>query len=1020
MLSRIKTLASNIGHPRHRRPSHRLCTLEQMEQRQLMAGDFAFAVNAADVAFNNQFDAIIDNNETPEVTMRQSTGAITEILSPGDRVQIDLPRVEGISAQTIHWQVTNNALPSGLRVGLRDGAWQVDGELGEDVPVGKQSFTLRGEYAGGSIDAQVHLLVDQDLNLWTQNAALLPHGLVGTPNSEEDNEQRGDEIVRRAGAFDIVGLQEVFDAWFADDVFDRVRDGARSAGFETHEGPGDAFAEISSGLLLLVDGQLSSQSDTTREFVFQEEGPGIEAWAQKGASLTTVHLGPDPNDYVYVVNTHLSAPQGSAADRAGQLQEIREFVDSHTDPRHPVIFMGDFNVRARSSEYAQMLNILGNPEDVFAGINPFTSDSTTNIYAHQWGDDPGRKTLDYILIRQGTDFGIDVDGKQREDAPFTTFKCRDGRRLPGSGWLHESSLTHQCYVSDHYGLSAEVRFVEYASLDSSSGELIIRGSDDNDSIAIDQADDTIIVSGRRGSVEFRDLFHANQVESISVHAGDGHDTINIERLAELVDLTVHAGKGNDVVHVARNSRQWSNVLGPTITTFGGDGIDNVYVHDDASNTGTSYTVSDHSINRIFASPVAYYEMEGLDLDTAKNGNTIRIESTSEDVPVRVKGGSGNDTFHIGTSSMDTIRSNVSVNGRSGWNDRMVVHDQDAYRFLNHVLPVTYEVGNGVVTHKVGLFVTRNTRLMHSGLEQIEILAGPGNDQFDLTSLRNVPSFSMDMGPGNDTLLAPRYETNSFHLTGRNSGHLNNVISFQGTENLVGGSYNDRFIVNPGASLSGSANAELGNDTLDYSWHTQDVTVNLNSGIATGIASGVAGFENVMGGYGNDTLTGSDARNILRGSYGNDEIDGLGGDDVLIGGSQNDTLVGGNDNDVLIGGLGRDNLSGNTGDDLLIAGSTSYDAIDSALLAISNEWKSSRSYTERIGNLRNGVGASGYRLDSSTVVPDRVIDQLTGGLGQDWFWNDPQANSLGFIVFDSVWDAAHDETVENRIGFMPRF
>ena len=49
----------------------------------------------------------------------------------------------------------------------------------------------------------------------------------------------------------------------------------------------------------------------------------------------------------------------------------------------------------------------------------------------------------------------------------------------------------------------------------------------------------------------------------------------------------------------------------------------------------------------------------------------------------------------------------------------------------------------------------------------------------------------------------------------------------------------------------------GTDTLTYAGTTADVTVNLATGTASGFAS-IAGIENVTGGSGNDTLTGSAA------------------------------------------------------------------------------------------------------------------------------------------------------------------
>jgi Ca2+-binding RTX toxin-like protein len=55
-----------------------------------------------------------------------------------------------------------------------------------------------------------------------------------------------------------------------------------------------------------------------------------------------------------------------------------------------------------------------------------------------------------------------------------------------------------------------------------------------------------------------------------------------------------------------------------------------------------------------------------------------------------------------------------------------------------------------------------------------------------------------------------------------------------------------------------------------------------------------GFENVVGGAGDDTITGNSLANILTGAAGNDTLNGGGGNDTLFGGDGNDLLIGGAD------------------------------------------------------------------------------------------------------------------------------
>jgi Ca2+-binding RTX toxin-like protein len=151
-------------------------------------------------------------------------------------------------------------------------------------------------------------------------------------------------------------------------------------------------------------------------------------------------------------------------------------------------------------------------------------------------------------------------------------------------------------------------------------------------------------------------------------------------------------------------------------------------------------------------------------------------------------------------------------------------------------------------------------------------------------------------------------------------------------------------------------------------------VNLTSNAATQVSGSISGIEQAIGGSGNDTMTGNGENNLF------------------VGGAGNDSLLGNGGRDLLIGGDGADTINGGAGEDLLIAGWTSYDhgiIIDrNALQAIMTEWsRTDVSYSQRISNLRSGVGpSSSYRLvQGSTVYDDMYVDSLTGGADTDWFW-----------------------------------
>jgi Ca2+-binding RTX toxin-like protein len=83
--------------------------------------------------------------------------------------------------------------------------------------------------------------------------------------------------------------------------------------------------------------------------------------------------------------------------------------------------------------------------------------------------------------------------------------------------------------------------------------------------------------------------------------------------------------------------------------------------------------------------------------------------------------------------------------------------------------------------------------------------------------------------------------------------------------------------------------------------------------------GASAFNLVLGGSGNDRMTGGRFRDSLQGGSGEDKATGGAGRDVLVGSSGNDRLNGGADDDLLSGNSGNDILIGGPGTDLLGGG-----------------------------------------------------------------------------------------------------
>jgi hypothetical protein len=169
----------------------------------------------------------------------------------------------------------------------------------------------------------------------------------------------------------------------------------------------------------------------------------------------------------------------------------------------------------------------------------------------------------------------------------------------------------------------------------------------------------------------------------------------------------------------------------------------------------------------------------------------------------------------------------------------------------------------------------------------------------------------------------------------------------------------------GVGVTGTIDGGTGTNTLDYSAYTSGIIVDLLIPTATNIGA-IKNIQNVNSGTGNSILVGN-------------------------GGSNNFKVKAGHN--LVIGGGGSYTLTGGTGQDILIAGTTSYDSNLAALDAILAYWgRTDLTYAQEV----NGLGTVGVTyqdssgthtaiLNSSTVFDNGVVDTLSGGSGQDWFF-----------------------------------
>ncbi|MCZ8182170.1 MAG: hypothetical protein O9322_04300 [Beijerinckiaceae bacterium] len=320
-----------------------------------------------------------------------------------------------------------------------------------------------------------------------------------------------------------------------------------------------------------------------------------------------------------------------------------------------------------------------------------------------------------------------------------------------------------------------------------------------------------------------------------------------------------------------------------------------------------------------------YAGAGADQVSGGRGND---EIDGEDGDDAIDGGDGDDTIN-GGDGRDNVAGGAGDDSVDGWTGDDVVSggDGDDSVFGDDGDDIVRgDAGNDWIMGEAGddmLEGGSGDDFLIGGTGDDRIEGGDGNDAI-LVRIEDGFDSHIDGGAGTDTLAIASDDPQTWfsvtldgdqirEITLSSANYFTDAIltDAQGNRNVQGV---EHFHLEQFGWPDG---------TLDFSTTMTAISVDLDVrfermvvlGEATGF-SAIAGFRDVIGGSGDDTLVGDQQDNEIAGNSGNDRIDGDGGDDRLSGGRGNDEILGGDGNDSITGGRGDDRIDGGDGNDFI--------------------------------------------------------------------------------------------------------
>ncbi|HZF44523.1 MAG TPA: M10 family metallopeptidase C-terminal domain-containing protein [Sphingomonadaceae bacterium] len=407
----------------------------------------------------------------------------------------------------------------------------------------------------------------------------------------------------------------------------------------------------------------------------------------------------------------------------------------------------------------------------------------------------------------------------------------------------------------------------------------------------------------------------------------------------------------------------------------------------------------------------------------------------------LNGGEGNDTASFVNAFNGGSRTGVTVDlNVQGVAQNTVAAGSDTLTSIENL------IGSALDDTLIG---NADANVIEGGLGNDTLIGGAGDDTASYAGASAGVTVSLALqGSAQNTGSAGTDTLSGFqNLLG---SAFNDVLTGDAAENsLFGGAGDDT--LNPGANAAGTVDlldGGAGSDTASFSDYTAAVTATLNGPSGGSAAVGgamIASFrniENLLGGAGNDILTGDANANIIEGGLGDDVLDGGAGMDTLAfrgatavtvnlsiltaqntgfgndtirnfenvrTGSGADNVTGDANDNIFFDGGGNDIYNGAGGTDTLdYSAATSTVTVNLNTITAQNTGLSGG--TDTITNMENVIGAA---LFANTLTGNASANRLVGGSALDVIVGNNGADTIIGGAGDDILLGATSGALDDR-------